>query len=230
MDTVNLKEHLDLLKMKDIKNLIRQYNLHYKIKLSQKKPELISDLLKHFEEYTINDNKITLKSKQYDFIKISEPKPKAPRKPRIKKDKKEEMLMQLMKSNKDADEKFEQEDKLIRQLIKEQNAIKKNSKNSKEVIKEVPEDYSEEGFTIPKEINKSIRLFTGLNTNDQWKRENTKIKAFYVKTLNFLERANKEIHKKVYNASPDLFKKYYDKNKNNQIVLGRGLEMDSINN
>ena len=23
--------------------------------------------------------------------------------------------------------------------------------------------------------------------------------------------------------------KYYDKNKNNQIVLGRGLEMDSIN-
>ena len=50
MDTVNLKEHLDLLKIKDIKNLIRQYNLHYKIKLSQKKPELISDLLKHFED------------------------------------------------------------------------------------------------------------------------------------------------------------------------------------
>ena len=73
MDSHNLKEHLNLLKMKDIKNLIRQYNLHYKIKLSQKKPELISDLLKHFEEYTINDNKITLKSKQYDFIKISEP-------------------------------------------------------------------------------------------------------------------------------------------------------------
>ena len=91
MDTVNLKEHLDLLKMKDIKNLIRQYNLHYKIKLSQKKPELISDLLKHFEEYTINDNNITLKSKQYDFIKMDEPKPKAPRKPRIKKDKKEDV-------------------------------------------------------------------------------------------------------------------------------------------
>ena len=33
-----------------------------------------------------------------------------------------------MKSNKDADDKFEQEDKLIRQLIKEQNAIKKEDK------------------------------------------------------------------------------------------------------
>ncbi len=39
-----------------------------------------------------------------------------------------------MKRNKDSDDKFEQEDKLIRQLIKEQNAIKKEDK---EVIKEV---------------------------------------------------------------------------------------------
>ena len=124
MDTVNLKEHLDLLKIKDIKNLIRQYNLHYKIKLSQKKPELISDLLKHFEEYTINDNNITLKSKQYDFIKMDEPKPKALRKPKIKKDKKEELLMQLIKKNKDSDDRYEKDNKLIRQLIKEQNAIK----------------------------------------------------------------------------------------------------------
>ena len=124
MDSQNLKEHLNLLKMKDIKNLIRQYNLHYKIKLSQKKPELISDLLKHFEEYTINDNNITLKSKQYDFIKMDEPKPKALRKPKIKKDKKEELLMQLIKKNKDSDDRYEKDNKLIRQLIKEQNAIK----------------------------------------------------------------------------------------------------------
>ena len=124
MDSQNLKEHLNLLKMKDIKNLIRQYNLHYKIKLSQKKPELISDLLKHFEEYTINDNNITLKSKQYDFIKMDEPKPKALRKPKIKKDKKEEILIQLIKKNKDSDDRYEKDNKLIRQLIKEQNAIK----------------------------------------------------------------------------------------------------------
>ena len=92
MDTVNLKEHLDLLKMKDIKNLIRQYNLHYKIKLSQKKPELISDLLKHFEENII-DNNVT--SKKYDITvpKIEEPKLK----PKIKKDKKEELLTKRLK-------------------------------------------------------------------------------------------------------------------------------------
>ena len=90
MDTVNLKEHLDLLKMKDIKNLIRQYNLHYKIKLSQKKPELISDLLKHFEENII-DNNVT--SKKYDITvpKIEEPKLK----PKIKKDKKELLTKRL---------------------------------------------------------------------------------------------------------------------------------------
>ena len=91
MDTGNLKEHLNLLKIKDIKNLIRQYNLHYKIKLSQKKPELISDLLKHFED-TITDNNMTSKKYEATLPKIEEPKPpKAPRKPRIKKDKKEEI-------------------------------------------------------------------------------------------------------------------------------------------
>ena len=131
MDSPNLKSHLNSISIKQIKTLIRQYNLHYKIKLSQNKPDLISDLLKHFEEYTINDNNITLKSKQYDFIKIDEPKPKAPRKPRIKKEEdKEDILQRLMKRNKDSDDKYEQEDKLIRQLIKEQNAIKKEDKEN----------------------------------------------------------------------------------------------------
>ena len=180
MDTGNLKEHLNLLKIKDIKGLIRQYNLHYKIKLSQKKPELISDLLKHFEENII-DNSITSKTYEATLPKIEEPKPKALKKSKIKKDK---------------------EDK----------------------IKQPEQEDEDEGFSIKKEIEKSIRLFRGLDSNE-WKISNTKIKAFYVKTLNFLEKVNKEMHKKVYNASPDLFKKYYDKNKNNQIVLGRGLEL-----
>ncbi len=69
MNTGNLKEHLNLLKIKDIKGLIRQYNLHYKIKLSQKKPELISDLLKHFEENII-DNNITSKTYEATLPKI----------------------------------------------------------------------------------------------------------------------------------------------------------------
>ena len=43
----------------------------------------------------------------------------------VKKEDKENILKRLMKRNKDSDDKFEQDDKLIRQLIKEQNAIKK---------------------------------------------------------------------------------------------------------
>ena len=69
MDTVDLKKHLNLLKIKDIKNLIRQYNLRYKIKLSQKKPELISDLLKHFKD-TITDNNIKSKKKMRGYFTL----------------------------------------------------------------------------------------------------------------------------------------------------------------
>ncbi len=125
MDSVNLKTHLNSISIKQIKTLIRQYNLHHKIKLSQNKPDLISDLLKHFETDTI-DNKMISKKNDMEIPKIEEPKPKAPRKPRIKKEDKEDILKRLMKSNKDADDKFEQDDKLIRQLIKEQNVMKKD--------------------------------------------------------------------------------------------------------
>ena len=144
MDSSNLKEHLDLLKMKDIKNLIRQYNLHYKIKLSQNKPDLISDLLKHFEEYTINDNKITLKSKQYDFIKMDEPKPTAPQKPRIKKDKKEDIKIKkdermntLIESLKSIKSKTKEDDAVIK---KAQNEIEYLKAKKKEVIKKVAKE------------------------------------------------------------------------------------------
>ena len=140
MDSSNLKEHLDLLKMKDIKNLIRQYNLHYKIKLSQKKPELISDLLKHFEENII-DNNVT--SKKYDITvpKIEEPKPKAPRKPRIKKDKKEDIKIKkdermdiLISSLKSIKSKTKEDDVIIK---KAQNEIEELRAKKKEVVKEV---------------------------------------------------------------------------------------------
>ncbi len=124
MNTGNLKEHLNLLKIKDIKGLIRQYNLHYKIKLSQKKPELISDLLKYFEENII-DNNITSKTYDITVPKIEEPKPKPPRKTRIKKEEdKEDILKRLIKRNKESDDRYEKDNKLIRKLIKEQNAIK----------------------------------------------------------------------------------------------------------
>ena len=111
MDTVNLKEHLNLLKIKDIKNLIRQYNLHYKIKLSQKKPELISDLLKHFEE-NITDNNVTSKKYEAALPKIKE---KAPRKPRIKKNIKE-VVKEVVKEKQPEDD-FDTISHKLQQLI-----------------------------------------------------------------------------------------------------------------
>ena len=215
MFTANLKDHLDLLKLKDIKNLIRQYNLHYKIKLSQKKPELISDLLKHFEENII-DNNVT--SKKYDITvpKIEEPKPKAPRKPRIKKDKKEDILEQLIKKNKDNDEKFEQEDKLIRQLIKEQDAMKKEKK---EVI--VKKDVSNRLHIkiIPPKLG---QMFYDINFSKRSKIEQLNIvlktsqitgkqpnKQFYFDIAdNFYKNLNRLLNKASYGSVGDFVNTY----------------------
>ncbi len=60
MDSPNLKTHLNSISIKQIKTLIRQHNLHYKIKLSQNKPDLINDILKHYESDII-DNKMISK-------------------------------------------------------------------------------------------------------------------------------------------------------------------------
>ena len=80
MDSQNLKKHLNSISMKQIKILIRQYNLHHKIKLSQNKPDLISDLLKHFETDII-DNKMISKKNDIEIPKIEELQTK----PKIKK-------------------------------------------------------------------------------------------------------------------------------------------------
>ena len=138
MSTINLKDHLDLLKLKDIKNLIRQYNLHYKIKLSQKKPELISDLLKHFED-TITDHNIT--SKKYDITvpKIEEPKIEESKlKPKIKEVVKVVVKEVKIKQPEDDDdrmqkkkEKLEDKAKLLR------IAYKKEYDNYEEISKKI---------------------------------------------------------------------------------------------
>ena len=75
MDSLNLKSHLNSISIKQIKTLIRQYNLHHKIKLSQNKPELINDLLKHYE-IDIIDNKMISKKNDMEIPKIEEPKTK----------------------------------------------------------------------------------------------------------------------------------------------------------
>lgn len=145
MDTGNLKEHLNLLKIKDIKGLIRQYNLHYKIKLSQKKPELISDLLKHFEENII-DNNITSKTYDITVPKIEEPKPK---KPKIKKDKKEDNNPFIELSPEDNLKRLKEATNLKRLKENEEKEVLKNKKAVELNI------YLE---SIPKKIEEQLKL------------------------------------------------------------------------
>ena len=170
MNTGNLKEHLNLLKIKDIKGLIRQYNLHYKIKLSQKKPELITDLLKHFEENIIDDN---ITSKKYDINvpKIEEPKSKAPRKPRIKKDKKEVVKKVVKEVVKEAAKEVVNENKIkvIPQKI-ELNEYDKSKTLSliddmmKSFLRitEAPNEDGDEGYTMSTVVERKKRKLAPL--------------------------------------------------------------------
>ncbi len=119
--SINLKEHLNLLKIKDIKGLIRQYNLHNKIKLSQKKPELISDLLKHFED-TITDNNVTSKKYEATLPKIEEPKPKA-----------ENELMKY-NPNDHAMNYSEEKSRLLREMVGKYRLLTEENKNKLEDI------------------------------------------------------------------------------------------------
>ena len=50
----NLKTHLNKITIREIKIIIRKYNLHHKMKLSQNKQELINDLVKHYHFYIID--------------------------------------------------------------------------------------------------------------------------------------------------------------------------------
>jgi hypothetical protein len=84
MDSPNLKTHLNSISIKQIKTLIRQHNLHYKIKLSQNKPDLINDILKHYESDII-DNKMISKKNDMEIPKIEELKPKIKIKKVVKK-------------------------------------------------------------------------------------------------------------------------------------------------
>ena len=204
MDSPNLKSHLNSISIKQIKTLIRQYNLHYKIKLSQNKPDLISDLLKHFETDII-DNKMISKKNDMEVPKIEEPKPKAPRKLRIKKEDKEDILKRLMKSNKDADDKFEQEDKLIRQLIKEQDAMKKEKK---EVIKPIEVKKEDNFDTISNKLQQLILITpmkyikNGLQIMGVKGRLNTDKEGLFKQLLQYLNEKNDkiEIMKKMING------------------------------
>ena len=119
---MNLKNHLTSISIKDIKLLIRQYNLHHKIRLTQNKTELINDLLKHCEPDMV-DNKIITKNYNLEIPKINEAKPKIEVKPKIEEVKEKSLTKKELK------EEYE-------------NLMKFWKKNMKEMLYEVNGDMS----------------------------------------------------------------------------------------
>ena len=84
----SLAEHLAICTLKDLKDLVRKFNLENKIRLGQKKPELIADLLKHFgaeltAEKLIKAKPITLEMPKMDHQVKVEPKIKKERKVKV---------------------------------------------------------------------------------------------------------------------------------------------------
>lgn len=67
MNTVELRTHLNNVKIGEIKNLVRKYNLHYKIKLTQKKPDLINAIVAHFDEI---DGSLTSRTAKFDMPSV----------------------------------------------------------------------------------------------------------------------------------------------------------------
>ena len=217
--SINLKEHLNLLKIKDIKGLIRQFNLHYKIKLSQKKPELISDLLKHFEENII-DNNITSKKYEAALPKIEEPKLK----PKINKNIKEVPIKEFIWSE-DTHKLFKNLRDDIKSSLDNSDINLQNIKNllidnfiksfkrkpSKQKIQdfiydelEHDDEYitaKEKHSTLQKEFNdisfitnhyfRINPLYKKKYDDEGWRRSSPRVKALFLTTLNFLEKSKK---------------------------------------
>lgn len=76
-----MREHLEKLNVSQIKNIIRQNNHLFKIKLTQKKKELIDDLIKHLD---YDADKKKFKVKKTSFKSDEKPKEKKPKEPKPK--------------------------------------------------------------------------------------------------------------------------------------------------
>ena len=69
---MTLQKHLETLTLQSLKQIIREHNLHTKIKLGQKKEHLIQDICKHYDNMTGN----TLTSQIYHISYIEKEKKK----------------------------------------------------------------------------------------------------------------------------------------------------------
>ena len=84
MSSYSLKDHLDMCSLKDLKDLVRKFNLHSKIKLGQKKDALIGDLLKHFEAELTAEGLLKQAPAQFEMPNMDEVKQKKPRAKKVK--------------------------------------------------------------------------------------------------------------------------------------------------
>ena len=84
----NLKQHLDMCSLKDLKDLVRKFNLKNKIKLGQKKEQLIADLLKHFENELSADGMLKQPAAEFEMPKMDH-SVKKEKKPRVRKNSEE---------------------------------------------------------------------------------------------------------------------------------------------
>lgn len=84
MSSYSLKDHLGMCSLKDLKDLVRKFNLHNKIKLGQKKDALISDLLKHFEAELSADGMLKQSPAHFEMPKMDDVKPKKERAKKVK--------------------------------------------------------------------------------------------------------------------------------------------------
>jgi len=152
----NLKQHLDMCTLKDLKDLVRKFNLHNKIKLGQKKPELIGDLLKHFEAELSAEGMLKQTSAEFEMPKMDHGEKKE-KKPRAKKEKVEKMEIKMEEKMKPVEvvvvkvEKVEEPKLKVKKLVIKK-VVEKMVEPVKEIVKEVVKEVMQEPFKSEKQI------------------------------------------------------------------------------
>lgn len=134
MSSYSLKDHLAMCSLKDLKDLVRKFNLHNKIKLGQKKDAIIGDLLKHFEAELTAEGMLKQEPAQFEMPKMdhSEKKPKKPRVKKVKVEMEEmkpvEVVLEVKKV--EVEPKIKKVKKIIEKMVE---PIKQMVKSEKEM-------------------------------------------------------------------------------------------------
>ncbi len=196
----NLKQHLDMCTLKDLKDLVRKFNLHNKIKLGQKKPELIGDLLKHFEAELTAEGTLKQPAAEFEMPKMDhgEKKEKKPRAKKEKKEKMEEMKEVVMKPvevvvvevKKEVEPKMKKVRKLVIKKVVEK-VVEKMVEPVKEVVKEVMQEPFKSEKQIYDFIDKKMLVWDDVNFDGKLAIETDLKKAVKAYEMNVGEKLYK---------------------------------------